>query len=63
VGAYDKGKVGRVVEDEKILVDRESGQEYVKVVGTTFYTGQGNWNRPNCKSKSQIIPNRLPEAN
>jgi len=46
VGVYDKGKIGSVVEDEKILVDAETGEEYVKLVGNMFYMGQGNWNGP-----------------
>ncbi|KIW68177.1 hypothetical protein PV04_04138 [Phialophora macrospora] len=46
VGVYDKGKLGTIVEDEKILVDSVSGDEYVKLVGNTFYLGQGNWGGP-----------------
>jgi peroxisomal enoyl-CoA hydratase 2 len=46
VGVYDKGKLGTIVEDEKILVDAASGEEYVKLVGNTFYMGQGNWGGP-----------------
>ncbi|KAH7420280.1 hypothetical protein BKA64DRAFT_562490 [Cadophora sp. MPI-SDFR-AT-0126] len=42
VGVYDKGKLGSIIEDEKILVDAASGEEYVKAVGNTFYLGQGN---------------------
>lgn len=46
VGVYDKGRIGTIVEDEKILVDSETGEQYVKIVGNTFYMGQGNWNGP-----------------
>lgn len=46
VGAYDKGKLGTIVETETILADSSSGDEYVKIVGNTFYMGQGNWGGP-----------------
>jgi hypothetical protein len=46
VGVYDKGKLGSIVENETILVDATSGEEYVKIVGNTFYLGQGNWGGP-----------------
>lgn len=46
VGVYDKGKMGSIVENEQILVDAVSGEEYVKIVGNTFYMGQGNWKGP-----------------
>ncbi|RFU28438.1 hypothetical protein B7463_g7927, partial [Scytalidium lignicola] len=56
VGVYDKGKIGTVVEDEKILVDCESGDEYVKILGTTFYMGQGNWNGPKGPAPKSYPP-------
>lgn len=46
IGVYDKGKLGSVVEIEQTLVDDESGEEYAKIVGNTFYMGQGNWGGP-----------------
>lgn len=49
LGVYDRGSVGSVIEDEKILVDAETGQEYVRMVGLTYYMGQGNWGGPNGK--------------
>jgi hypothetical protein len=52
VGVYDKGKLGTIVEDEKILVDSVSGDEYVKMIGNTFYLGQGNWGGPKGKMAS-----------
>ena len=46
VGVYDKGNLGSVVEIEQTLVDDESGEKYAKIVGNTFYMGQGNWGGP-----------------
>jgi peroxisomal enoyl-CoA hydratase 2 len=46
VGVYDEGKLGSVVEIEQTLVDDESGEKYAKIVGNTFYMGQGNWGGP-----------------
>jgi peroxisomal enoyl-CoA hydratase 2 len=49
-GVYDKGKLGSVVEIEQMLVDDESGEKYAKIVGNTFYMGQGNWGGPKGQS-------------
>lgn len=61
VGVYDKGKLGTIVEDEKILVDAVSGEEYVKQVGNTFHMGQGNWGGPKGMTMSKALC--LPLAN
>jgi hypothetical protein len=52
LGVYDRGKVGSVIEDERVLVDAETGQEYVRMVANTYYMGQGNWGGP----KGEISP-------
>lgn len=44
LGVYDKGKAS-VVEIEQALVD-EKGDVYTKVIGSSFYVGQGNWGGP-----------------
>jgi peroxisomal enoyl-CoA hydratase 2 len=46
LGVYDRGKVGSVIEDERVLIDAETGDEYVRMVGVTYYMGQGNWGGP-----------------
>jgi peroxisomal enoyl-CoA hydratase 2 len=46
LGVYDRGKVGSVIEDERVLVDAETGQEYMRMVGLMYYIGQGNWGGP-----------------
>jgi peroxisomal enoyl-CoA hydratase 2 len=46
VGVYDKGKLGSVLETEQTLVDEGSGEKYAKIVGNTFYMGQGGWGGP-----------------
>ena len=58
VGVYDKGKLGSIVENEMILVDASSGEEYVKVFGNTFYMGQGNWGGPKGASRHSRIRTR-----
>ena len=44
IGVYDKGK-GTVVETETLLVEK-GGEEYVQIVGSMFYIGQGGWGGP-----------------
>lgn len=52
VGVYDKGKAGSVVETEQRIVDKENGDVYVKIVGSGFYVGQGNWGGPKGENGS-----------
>lgn len=52
---YDKGKLGSVVKIEQMLVNDESGEKYAKIVGNTFYMGQGNWVGPMGKSSHCAI--------
>jgi len=54
VGVYDKGKLGSVVEIEQTLVDDESGERYAKIVGNTFYMGQGNWGGPKGEHSQRL---------
>jgi peroxisomal enoyl-CoA hydratase 2 len=58
VGVYDKGKLGSIVETENVLVDTASKEEYVKIVGNTFYMGQGGWGGPKGQafSRSRVRP-------
>lgn len=46
IGVYDKGKAGTVLETETVLREKGSGEVYVKLVGSTFFIGQGNWGGP-----------------
>ena len=46
LGVYDRGNVGTVIEDERVLIDAETGEKYVKMVGIMYYIGQGNWGGP-----------------
>jgi peroxisomal enoyl-CoA hydratase 2 len=43
IGAYDKGKVGIVLEEQNLLVDADSGEVYTKMVGSSFFVGQVNF--------------------
>jgi hypothetical protein len=54
VGVYDKGKAGSVVETEQQIVDKENGDIYVKIVGSGFYVGQGNWGGPKGEKRANI---------
>lgn len=46
IGVYDKGKAGTVMESETVLREKGSKEVYVKLVGSTFFIGQGNWGGP-----------------
>lgn len=46
IGVYDKGKAGTVLEQETVLREKRSDEVYVKLVGSTFFLGQGNWGGP-----------------
>ncbi|KAL1978448.1 hypothetical protein VTN31DRAFT_1307 [Thermomyces dupontii] len=62
LGVYDKGKAS-VVEIEQALVD-EKGDVYTKVIGSSFYVGQGNWGGPKGPSAVTYPPpkDRTPDA-
>lgn len=53
LGVYDKGKAS-VVEIEQSLVD-EKGDVYTKVIGSSFYVGQGNWGGPKGINSSYTV--------
>ncbi|KAF2145003.1 uncharacterized protein K452DRAFT_265546, partial [Aplosporella prunicola CBS 121167] len=57
LGVYDKGKAGTVVETETVLVDKDSGEVYNKVIGSGFHVGQGGWGGPKVQ---QPLTRRLP---
>jgi peroxisomal enoyl-CoA hydratase 2 len=40
IGAYDKGKVGLVLEEQTLLVDASTGEIYTKMIGSAFFVGQ-----------------------
>lgn len=46
VGVYDKGKPGTVLETQNDIVDKETGEVYVRMTGSAFFVGQGNWGGP-----------------
>ncbi|KAI9815335.1 MAG: hypothetical protein M1827_002815 [Pycnora praestabilis] len=64
LGVYDKGKPGTVVETETLLVERESGEVYNKVVGSGFYVGQGGWGGPKGPKTENYPPpeGKRPDA-
>ncbi|OAL63606.1 HNRNP arginine N-methyltransferase [Trichophyton rubrum] len=56
IGVYDKGKVGTVVEVEYLIVDKETGEVYTKMIGSAFYIGQGNWGGPKGPASVNFSP-------
>ncbi|GBF60317.1 enoyl-CoA hydratase [Trichophyton mentagrophytes] len=56
IGVYDKGKVGTVVEVEYLIVDKETGEVYTKMIGSAFYIGQGNWGGPKGPASVNFLP-------
>jgi len=58
LGVFDKGKPGTVVETEQVLIDTETGEKYVRAVGSAFYVGQGGWGGP----KGEKDPTYNPPA-
>lgn len=53
VGVYDKGKPGTVVETEQLLAEK-GGEVYVRMVGSAFFIGQGNWGGPKGEGQLEI---------
>lgn len=64
IGVYDKGKSGSVIENEAVLVDKDTGEEYTRVVGSGFAVGQGNWGGPKGPKVPSYPPpeGRKPDA-
>ena len=64
LGVYDKGKPGTVMEQESTLVDKESGETYVKIVSQGFYVGQGGWGGPKGDKAQNFDPpkDKKPDA-
>ncbi|KAF2085036.1 Thioesterase/thiol ester dehydrase-isomerase [Saccharata proteae CBS 121410] len=64
VGVYDKGKPGTVVETETMLVDKQSGEAYTRVIGSAFYVGQGGWGGPKGPKNANFPPpkDKAPDA-
>ncbi|KAK4500820.1 hypothetical protein PRZ48_009012 [Zasmidium cellare] len=56
IGVYDKGKAGTVLEQETVLREKGSKEPYVKLVGSTFFIGQGNWGGPKGPSPASFPP-------
>ena len=46
LGVYDKGKPGTVMETELTLVEKSTGEVFVRVIGSAFFVGQGGWGGP-----------------
>lgn len=61
---YDKGKPGSVIETEQLIVDKDSGEVYSKVIGSAFFVGQGGWGGPKGdKAPNYDVPkDRKPDA-
>jgi len=64
LGVYDKGKPGTVVETQQDIVDRVTGESYVKMVGSAFYVGQGGWGGPKGPATENFPPpkGKKPDA-
>lgn len=64
LGVYDKGKPGTAVETEMLLVDKDSGETYTRMVGSAFYPGKGNWGGPKGDKAPNYDPpkDRAPDA-
>ncbi|CAK4031950.1 Peroxisomal multifunctional enzyme type 2 [Lecanosticta acicola] len=56
VGLYDKGKPGSVLETQVDLVDAQSGEVYVRITGSAFFIGQGNWGGPKGPKTESFPP-------
>ncbi|KAG9247988.1 HotDog domain-containing protein [Calycina marina] len=64
LGVYDKGKPGSVVETQQDVVDKATGESYVKMVGSAFYVGQGGWGGPKGPATENYPPpkGKKPDA-
>lgn len=64
VGVYDKGKSGSVVETQQDIVDKATGESYVRSVGSAFFVGQGNWGGPKGPATENFPPpeGKKPDA-
>ncbi|PBP24541.1 putative peroxisomal dehydratase protein [Diplocarpon rosae] len=56
IGVYDKGKSGSVVETQQDIVDKATGESYVRAIGSGFYVGQGNWGGPKGPASRNFPP-------
>lgn len=56
LGVYDKGNPGTVMEMQRDIIDKESGQVYVREIGSVFYVGQGNWGGPKGLATQNFKP-------
>jgi peroxisomal enoyl-CoA hydratase 2 len=65
MGAYDKGKAGIVLEELTELVDADSGEVFTKMIGSSFFVGQGCYGgpkgpkKPSYKAPEGKQPNRV----
>jgi peroxisomal enoyl-CoA hydratase 2 len=64
VGVWDKGKAGSVVDTQVDIVDKETGESYVSVLGSAFFVGQGNWGGPKGPASENFPPpkDKKPDA-
>ncbi|KAK6586148.1 hypothetical protein PZA11_001205 [Diplocarpon coronariae] len=64
IGVYDKGKSGSVVETQQDIVDKATGESYVRAIGSGFYVGQGNWGGPKGPASQNFPPpeGKKPDA-
>lgn len=64
LGVYDKGTPGTVLETQTDLVDAETGEVYVRVVGSAFFVGQGGWGGPKGMKMESFLPpeGRAPDG-
>ncbi|KAK5048552.1 hypothetical protein LTR84_005643 [Exophiala bonariae] len=62
LGVYDKGKPGTVVERETLVVDKQSGEVYTRMVGSGFFVGQGGWGGPKGPATVNYPPPKGREA-
>ena len=64
LGVFDKGKSGTVVETQQDIVDKATGESYVKMLSSAFYVGQGNWGGPKGPATENYPPpkGKKPDA-
>jgi len=64
IGVYDKGKAGSVVDTQQDIVDKKTGESYVRAESSAFFVGQGNWGGPKGPSAVNYPPpeGKKPDA-
>ncbi|KOS18701.1 putative enoyl-CoA hydratase 2 [Escovopsis weberi] len=64
LGVYDKGRPGSVLDVQQEIVDAGTGEVYARLVGSSFFVGQGGWHGPKGPAAESFPPpeGRAPDA-